>query len=108
VPVATSKAPPATPTPTTAPPPPVAAGPAGPPVFHFVPKSAVLDELCELLSLNGQYHLFYVQHAPASPAKRAWGHAVTRALWNWQEEPEPFAADAGGALDAGSVVLDSA
>src|SRR5262249_60419178 len=68
VPIATTKPAPTTPTPATTPtPPPTTAGPAAPPVFHFVPKSAVLDELCEMLFLKGQYHLFYVHHAPASP-----------------------------------------
>ena len=79
-----------------------------PPEFHFAPKSAILDELCELLFLHGQYHLFYVQHPAASPARRTWGHAVSRDLWNWEEESEPLTADAGGAIDGGSVVLDSA
>src|SRR5207253_1192455 len=41
-----------------APPQPVPTGPVAAPAFHFMPKSAVLDELCELLFLHGQYHLF--------------------------------------------------
>jgi Glycosyl hydrolases family 32 N-terminal domain len=84
---------------------PIATAPVAP-ASYFSPQNQVLADPCELLFHQGHYHLFYVQHAAAAPAKRGWGHAVSTDLATWLEQPAPFPAELEGALDVGSVVVD--
>src|SRR5262249_3571420 len=76
------------------------------PTSYFSPQNQVLADPCELLFHQGQYHLFYVQHAATAPAKRGWGHAISNNLATWVEQPSPFPSDLDGGLDVGSVVVD--
>lgn len=58
------------------------------PIAHFSAPQGWMNEPHAAAQVNGVHHLFY-QHNPGGPywGQIAWGHAVSRDLVHWEDEP---------------------
>lgn len=58
------------------------------PVWHFAPQFGLLNDPNGLAYFNGEYHLFYQWNPKACKhGAKAWGHATSKDLLNWQHQP---------------------
>jgi len=67
------------------------------PAYHFTPPANWLNDPNGLVQWDGMYHLFY-QYNPAGPFHDTihWGHAVSKDLVNWTDEPIALEPDPHG------------
>lgn len=67
------------------------------PAFHFVAPSGWLNDPNGVGQWNGTYHLFY-QYNPDAPVHNwiQWGHATSRDLLHWTDEPIALTPTPGG------------
>ena len=77
------------------------------PVIHFTPKANWINDPNGMLYHNGIYHLFFQYH-PFSTVwgPMHWGHATSRVMIKWKEEPIAIYPDSLGTIFSGSAVLD--
>jgi fructan beta-fructosidase len=77
------------------------------PAYHFTPARHWMNDPNGLVYDDGVYHLFF-QHHPNSAVwgPMHWGHATSRDLLNWKEQPIALAPDALGMIFSGSIVID--
>ena len=77
------------------------------PQFHFSPPSGWMNDPNGMFYLNGNYHLFY-QHYPDDNVwgPMHWGHAISRNLIHWEEQPIALFPDRLGDIFSGSAVVD--
>ena len=77
------------------------------PQFHFSPKAHWMNDPNGMVYLKGTYHLFY-QYYPGSSVwgPMHWGHATSKDMVRWQEQPIALYPDSLGYIFSGSAVID--
>jgi fructan beta-fructosidase len=77
------------------------------PQFHFSPKAHWMNDPNGMVYLNGTYHLFF-QYYPDSTVwgPMHWGHAISKDMVRWQEQPIALYPDSLGWIFSGSAVID--
>jgi levanase/fructan beta-fructosidase len=78
------------------------------PAFHFTPKENWMNDPNGMFFLNGTYHLFF-QHYPEGNTwgPMHWGHATSKDLIRWEEQPIALFPDEKGYIFSGSAVVDT-
>lgn len=78
------------------------------PQYHFTSKTGWLNDPNGLIWYKGEYHMYY-QHNPTSlkPSNMTWGHAVSKDLVCWREEPKVlFPNGETGTCFSGAAFID--
>lgn len=77
------------------------------PNYHFTPQNGWMNDPNGLFYLDGTYHLFF-QHYPDGNkwGPMHWGHATSKDLVKWEEQPVALAPDQLGYIFSGSAVVD--
>ena len=95
---------PATAVDTTVPP----ATPQYRPGYHFTPAAHWMNDPNGMVYYEGTYHLFF-QYYPGAMVwgPMHWGHATSRDLVSWKEQPVALFPDSLGYIFSGSAVVDA-
>ncbi len=77
------------------------------PKIHFSPKEKWMNDPNGMVFYNGVYHLFF-QYYPDSTVwgPMHWGHATSKDLIHWQQQPIALYPDSLGYIFSGSAVID--
>ncbi|HXB35294.1 MAG TPA: glycoside hydrolase family 32 protein [Puia sp.] len=77
------------------------------PQFHFSPKAHWMNDPNGMVYYGGTFHLFF-QYYPDSMVwgPMHWGHAVSKDMVSWQEQPIALYPDKLGYIFSGSAVVD--
>ncbi|MFL0252042.1 GH32 C-terminal domain-containing protein [Clostridium neuense] len=77
------------------------------PKYHFTPDIGWMNDPNGMVYYHGVYHLFY-QYNPYDTVwgPMHWGHAESKDMINWKQEPIALAPDANGDIFSGSVAVD--
>jgi fructan beta-fructosidase len=77
------------------------------PQIHFSPKEHWMNDPNGMVYYKGVYHLFY-QYYPGGTVwgPMHWGHATSKDLFNWQDQPIALYPDSLGYIFSGSAVVD--
>lgn len=77
------------------------------PQYHFSPARNWMNDPNGLVYQNGLYHLFF-QHNPYANVwgHMSWGHATSKDLIHWKEQPVAIAEENGTMIFSGSAVSD--
>ncbi|WP_299129748.1 glycoside hydrolase family 32 protein [uncultured Winogradskyella sp.] len=77
------------------------------PNYHFTPKANWMNDPNGMFYLNGTYHLYF-QHYPEGNVwgPMHWGHATSKDLIQWEEQPIALYPDELGLIFSGSAVVD--
>src|SRR5688500_5276818 len=77
------------------------------PQIHFSPKEKWMNDPNGMVYVNGNYHLFFQYH-PGSTiwGPMHWGHAISKDLVHWDEQPIALFPDSLGTIFSGSAVVD--
>jgi fructan beta-fructosidase len=77
------------------------------PQFHFSPKKFWMNDPNGMIYYNGTYHLFF-QHYPEKTVwgPMHWGHATSKDMIRWEEQPIALYPDSLGWIFSGSAVID--
>jgi fructan beta-fructosidase len=78
------------------------------PGFHFSPKEKWMNDPNGLVRQDGVYHLFF-QYYPNDIVwgPMHWGHATSKDLVHWQQQPVALYPDSLGYIFSGSAIVDS-
>src|SRR5882757_9319918 len=78
------------------------------PQFHFSPRLHWMNDPNGMVFFHGVYHLFF-QYYPGDIVwgPMHWGHAVSRDLFHWRQQPIALYPDSLGYIFSGSAVVDS-
>ena len=77
------------------------------PQFHFTPRANWMNDPNGMVYHNGIYHLFF-QYYPHDKVwgPMHWGHAISKDLISWKEQPIALYPDKLGYIFSGSAVVD--
>ena len=77
------------------------------PQIHFTPKAHWMNDPNGMVYHKGIYHLFF-QYYPGSTVwgPMHWGHATSKDLMHWVEQPIALYPDSIGLIFSGSAVVD--
>lgn len=79
------------------------------PQIHFSPKAHWINDPNGMVFHNGIYHLFYQYYPDATIwGPMHWGHATSKDMVHWQEQPIALYPDSLGYIFSGSAVVDLA
>ena len=75
--------------------------------FHFTPKSNWMNDPNGLFYADGIYHLYF-QYWPYGNTwgPMHWGHAISKDLVHWEQQPIALYPDQHGTIFSGSAVVD--
>jgi fructan beta-fructosidase len=77
------------------------------PVIHFTPQKAWMNDPNGMFYKDGTYHLYYQYYPNATVwGPMHWGHATSKNLLNWKQEPIALYPDSVGMIFSGSAVVD--
>lgn len=77
------------------------------PNFHFSPKKGWMNDPNGLYYKDGVYHLFFQYYPDGNKwGPMHWGHAASKDLVKWEEQPVALSPDDLGYIFSGSAVLD--
>lgn len=78
------------------------------PNFHFTPEKGWMNDPNGMFYKDGIYHLYF-QHYPddAVWGPMYWGHAISKDLIHWEEQPIALKPDEKGYIFSGSGVVDN-
>lgn len=77
------------------------------PRFHFSPKAHWMNDPNGMVYHNGTYHLFYQYYPDAKIwGPMHWGHATSKDMLHWQEQPIALYPDSLGYIFSGSAIAD--
>ena len=77
------------------------------PQLHFTPRTHWMNDPNGLVYVNGWYHLFYQYYPKAIDwGPMHWGHAISKDLLHWQQQPIALYPDRLGYIFSGSAVYD--
>jgi fructan beta-fructosidase len=78
------------------------------PAYHFTPARHWMNDPNGLVYDDGVYHLFFQYHPDSMVwGPMHWGHATSRDLVHWEEQPVALYPDALGMIFSGSIVIDA-
>ena len=77
------------------------------PQIHYTPAKNWVNDPNGMVYVNGVYHLFY-QYNPQGNGwgNMSWGHATSKDLIHWEEQPVALTRDELGDIFSGSCVID--
>ncbi|MBC8751586.1 MULTISPECIES: glycoside hydrolase family 32 protein [Paraburkholderia] len=77
-------------------------------VLHYTPQRNWMNDPNGLVYYKGLYHLFY-QYNPNGNfwGDMSWGHATSRDLMHWHEQPVAMRAEETEEIFSGSIVVDA-
>lgn len=77
------------------------------PLIHFSPAAHWINDPNGMVYYNGVYHLFFQYHPYSSVwGPMHWGHATSKDLVHWKEQPIAIYPDSIGTIFSGSAVVD--
>ena len=77
------------------------------PNFHFTPKANWMNDPNGMFYLNGKYHLYFQYYPDGNVwGPMHWGHAISKDMITWEEQPIAIYPDDLGLIFSGSAVVD--
>ncbi|QDK81337.1 glycoside hydrolase family 32 protein [Spirosoma sp. KCTC 42546] len=77
------------------------------PQYHFTPKAHWMNDPNGMVYYKGTYHLFFQYYPDATVwGPMHWGHATSKDMVHWQEQPIALYPDSLGYIFSGSAVVD--
>ncbi|SOD79217.1 glycoside hydrolase family 32 protein [Spirosoma fluviale] len=77
------------------------------PQYHFSPKAHWMNDPNGMVYLKGTYHLFFQYYPDGTTwGPMHWGHATSKDMVRWQEQPIALYPDSLGWIFSGSAVVD--
>ncbi|NNC49715.1 MAG: glycoside hydrolase family 32 protein [Flaviramulus sp.] len=77
------------------------------PNFHFTPKANWMNDPNGMFYLNGAYHLYFQYYPDGNVwGPMHWGHAISKDMITWEEQPIALYPDELGMIFSGSAVVD--
>lgn len=79
------------------------------PQYHFSPKAHWMNDPNGMVYIKGTYHLFFQYYPDGTTwGPMHWGHATSKDMVRWQEQPIALYPDSLGLIFSGSAVVDVA
>lgn len=77
------------------------------PQFHFTTRRGWINDPNGLVYYKGEYHMYYQHNPVALPwGNMTWGHAVSKDLVHWKEEPKILFPNPKGTCFSGAAFID--
>ncbi|GAB4050794.1 glycoside hydrolase family 32 protein [Spirosoma litoris] len=77
------------------------------PQFHFTPRAHWMNDPNGMVYYKGTYHLFFQYYPKATVwGPMHWGHATSKDMVHWKEQPIALYPDSLGYIFSGSAVVD--